>query len=577
MRINRRELTSNDNLSSDYHPILKKILSNRKIKSEDDLVLKTKDLLHFKSLKDIDLAAAIIADAIQLNQKIIIVGDFDADGATSTALCILSLKAMGHSNVDYIVPNRFDYGYGLTSPVVDMAIENAADLLITVDNGISSIEGVAYAKTRGLKVVVTDHHLQGDTLPNADAIVNPNQKSCVFESKHIAGVGVAFYTMLAAKSCLTDRKYFDQNNLPSPNLAEYLDIVAVGTVADVVSLDKNNRILVHQGILRIRAGRARPGILALLHQANKNYQTCCSADIGFAIGPRLNAAGRLQDMSCGIECLLTEDTGQARHLSAQLDGLNQSRKEIESQMKELAEKAMDKSSMALEELPHSIVMYDPDFHQGVIGILAGRLKEKYYRPTVVFANDNAEIVKGSARSIPGVHIRDMLAAVDSVSPGLIIKFGGHAMAAGLSIHRKDLSSFEKVLNEQISRASGELPKEAILLSDGELTETDLNLDVASTIKYSFPWGQGFEEPIFDGKFDLVNQRIVGQKHLKMVLKKGHQVIDAIAFNVDTDVWPNDAITKVNIAYKLDINEYRGQINAQLIVSLIEPVGIFTEQ
>lgn len=576
MRINRREFNNHESLTLDYPPILKKILANRNIKSEDDLVLKTKDLLHFRSLKDIDIAANIVADVIQLNQKIVIVGDFDADGATSTALCILCLKAMGHINLDYIVPNRFDYGYGLTSPVVDMAMANGADLLITVDNGISSLEGVSYAKKCGLKVVVTDHHLQGDTLPNADAIVNPNQKSCQFESKHIAGVGVAFYTMLAIKSCLTERNYFENCKLPSPNLAEYLDIVAVGTVADVVPLDKNNRILVHQGILRIRAGKARPGILALLQQANKNYQKCCSSDIGFAIGPRLNAAGRLQDMSCGIECLLTEDINIARQLSVQLDALNQSRKEIESEMKELAEKVMSESTLSIDQLPASIVMYDASFHQGVIGILAGRLKEKYYRPTIVFADDGEKLVKGSARSIPGIHIRDILAAVDVNAPGLIRKFGGHAMAAGLSIHRNDIQSFKNILNEQIRKTNGELPKEAILLSDGELPETDFNLEIASTLKYSFPWGQGFDEPVFDGMFELVNQRIVGQKHLKMVLQKGQQVLDAIAFNIDTDVWPNEEITLVNIAYKLDINEYRGQLNPQLIVSLLEPSGTFAE-
>ncbi len=571
MQISRRQSSINPSVTESFPPILSRILGNRNIQSEEELVLQTKALLHYKSMLNINKAANIIADAIKLNKKVVIVGDFDADGATSTSLCLLALRAMGHKHYDYIVPNRFDYGYGLTPPVVDMAKDINADLIITVDNGISSIQGVSHAKSLGVDVVITDHHLPGDELPIADAIVNPNQKGCQFESKNLAGVGVAFYTMLATKNILEHDDYFSSRGLNTPNLAEYLDIVAVGTVADVVPLDKNNRILVHQGIMRIRAGRTRPGILALLQAAGRNHKRCCSTDIGFSIGPRLNAAGRLEDMSCGIECLLTDNENKAINFAAQLDGLNQSRREIEASMREDAEKAMQETELDQGVIPACIVLYKDDFHQGVIGIVAGRLKEKYYRPTIVFANDNEEIVKGSARSIPGVHMRDLLALIDAKHPDLIIKFGGHAMAAGLSIYKRDLVKFKDLLNDLVTKLTQALPKQATIYSDGELNGNELTLDTASILKYTLPWGQGFEEPIFDGVFEIINQRIVGGSHLKLTLKKEEQVIDAIAFNVDINIWPNQSIQKVNIAYKLDINEFRGQTNPQLLISLIEPI------
>lgn len=586
MLIERRHSTSSTPLSSDLSVLMNKILRQRGLNDAQDLATQAKYLLHFNQLKGASAAAALLASAIRTNKKICIVGDFDADGATSTALCILALRAMGHNNIAYIVPNRFDFGYGLTPPVVDIALKQNVDVIITVDNGISSIEGVAYAKNNGLQVVVTDHHLPADTLPNADAIVNPNQAGCQFASKSIAGVGVAFYVMSALKSELEKSSYFSDKQLKVPNMASFLDIVAIGTVADVVPLDNNNRILVHQGIARIRAGRTRPGVLALLNVTNRAYKRCCTSDIGFVIGPRLNAAGRLDDMSHGIECLLCEDSASAAQYAAELDGLNQSRREIEQSMRDDAERFIakylaDKASAQNEQdiqpdgvkeeivMPSAIVLYQADFHQGVVGIVAGRIKEKYYRPTFVFADEDADFVKGSARSIDGIHIRDLLARIDALKPKLIKKFGGHAMAAGLSLAKANLGEFEATLQLVTNEINQDLPKEAVIFSDGELHAHEISLETASELKYAFPWGQKFEEPCFDGTFDLVNQRIVGQSHLKLTLAKNELYFDAIAFNVNLEQWPNLQANQVRIAYKLDINEFRGNVTVQLLVSAIE--------
>ena len=571
MHISRRKAQVAAPLSTQYTGIVDRVLRNRGIMSEEELSVQAKHLLHYNQLKDIDLAAELLANAVVEQRKVFIIGDFDADGATSTALCILALRKMGLLDVDYIVPNRFDYGYGLTPPVVDLAHKAGAQVLVTVDNGISSIDGVAYAKSLGMTVVVTDHHLPADTLPIADAIVNPNQAGCEFASKHLAGVGVAFYVMSAVKNVLDARGYFEYKNMNAPNMADFLDIVAVGTVADVVVLDKNNRILVHQGIARIRSGKTRPGILALLNITERQYTRCCTTDIGYVIGPRLNAAGRLEDMSHGIECLLCESPSEAVNLALALDGLNQSRREIESTMHEQAQSAIDKLALNAANLPCALVLYHPDFHQGVVGIVAGKMKELYYRPTIVFANDNEQILKGSARSIHGLHIRDALARVDCLQPGLIHKFGGHAMAAGLSLSADDLPLFQRVFTQVIDTLTQDLPKEAIIYSDGELTEQELTLQNAHDLKYSMPWGQGFEEPVFDGVFKLVDQRIVGKNHLKMTLSQNNLYIDAIAFNIDVDNWPNHHVNEVKMAYKLDINEFRGQTNLQLMVSSLEGV------
>lgn len=566
----RREAAVKEPLGLQYSDIVDRVLRNRGISAEHQLSVQAKHLQHYKELNGIDKAAEILADAVEAQKLIYIIGDFDADGATSTALCILALRKMGCLSVNYIVPNRFDYGYGLTSPVVDLAHQAGAEVLITVDNGISSIEGVRHAKSLGMTVVVTDHHLPGEELPIADAIVNPNQPLCGFASKNLAGVGVAFYVMSATKNALEKRSYFDNKQIAAPNMADYLDIVAVGTVADVVPLDKNNRILVHQGIQRIRNGKTRPGILALLNITNRQYARCCTTDIGFVIGPRLNAAGRLDDMSLGIECLLCDSANEAADIALQLDGLNQSRRDIEQSMRDQAETALANLALDPQNMPAALVLYNEDHHQGVVGIVAGRIKEQYYRPTIVFANDDEQIVKGSARSIQGVHIRDVLARVDSLHPGLIHKFGGHAMAAGLSLYKADLPVFEKHLVEVVSELTKHLPKEALIASDGELTDKQLTIENAHALKFSLPWGQGFEEPLFDGVFTIIDQRIVGKNHLKMTLSQGNIFVDAIAFNIDLQLWPNKVVSQVKIAYKLDINEFRGQQTLQLIVSALEP-------
>lgn len=569
MIIQRRQPSVQNSITGDLHPLLDKVVRQRGVLDSAQLSTKSQHLLHYNMLKGIEQASMLLSQAVRAAQHICIVGDFDADGATSTALCILALKAMGHKNVSYIVPNRFDFGYGLTPPVVEMAKRQGAEMIITVDNGISSIEGVAYAKSLGLCVIVTDHHLPADETPIADAIVNPNQTGCSFASKDLAGVGVAFYVMSALKNTLEQQDYFREQNIAVPNMANFLDIVAVGTVADVVPLDKNNRILVHQGIQRIRSGFTRPGVLALLNVANRDHKKCCTSDIGFVIGPRLNAAGRLEDMSHGIECLLCDNNAQAAQLAAQLDGLNQSRREIEQSMRDDAQKALNAIQLDPHNMPASLVLYQSDFHQGVVGIVAGRLKEQYYRPTIVFADEDDTFVKGSARSIDGVHIRDVLARVDALAPNLIKKFGGHAMAAGLSIAKADINTFKDLLNQVVAAVSQDLPKEAVILSDGELDVADISMQTAATLKFALPWGQKFEEPIFDGEFDLINQRLVGQKHLKITVGQNGQYFDGIAFNIDLTQWPNEQVKHVKLAYKLDINEFRGQSSVQLMVSGLE--------
>ena len=565
----RREVTG-ASLSSDLHPVIDRIYRGRNIANLDDLENGLKGLTHFNVLKGMPQAAQILADAVVQNKRIIIVGDFDADGATSTSVCILALRAMGYQNVDFLVPNRFDFGYGLSVPIVDEAAKQGAEVIVTVDNGISCIDGVTHAKSLGMQVVVTDHHLPGDVLPPADAIVNPNQPGCEFPSKNLAGVGVAFYIMLALKAELQQQGHFEKAGLAPPNLASLLDIVAVGTVADVVVLDKNNRILVHQGLQRIRAGKCRPGIKALVEVANRDCAHLTSTDLGFVVGPRLNAAGRLDDMSQGIACLLEDETIQARMIAAELDALNKERREIETGMKAQAETVLEQMALDEGDMPSALVVYREDFHQGVIGIVAGRLKEKYLKPVIAFAHQDDEIIKGSARSIPGVHIRDVLDEVNTRYPGVIEKFGGHAMAAGLSLPVAKLQDFEQAFVDIARAHMAKLDGNHALLSDGDLSSKELCLPFAHLLRQAGPFGQGFESPLFDGEFALLDQRLVGQKHLKMVLKSdGANEVDAIAFNVDLKSWPNAMVKRVHIAYRLDINVFRGQETVQLIVEQIE--------
>ena len=565
----RREVTG-ASLSSDLHPVIDRIYRGRNIANLDDLENGLKGLTHFNVLKGMPQAAQILANAVVQNKRIIIVGDFDADGATSTSVCILALRAMGYQNVDFLVPNRFDFGYGLSVPIVDEAAKQGAEVIVTVDNGISCIDGVTHAKSLGMQVVVTDHHLPGDVLPPADAIVNPNQPGCEFPSKNLAGVGVAFYIMLALKAELQQQGHFERAGVAPPNLASLLDIVAVGTVADVVVLDKNNRILVHQGLQRIRAGKCRPGIKALVEVANRDCAHLTSTDLGFVVGPRLNAAGRLDDMSQGIACLLEDETIQARMIAAELDALNKERREIETGMKAQAETVLEQMALDEGDMPSALVVYREDFHQGVIGIVAGRLKEKYLKPVIAFAHQDDEIIKGSARSIPGVHIRDVLDEVNTRYPGVIEKFGGHAMAAGLSLPVAKLQEFEQAFVDIARAHMAKLDGNHALLSDGDLSSKELCLPFAHLLRQAGPFGQGFESPLFDGEFALLDQRLVGQKHLKMVLKSdGANEVDAIAFNVDLKSWPNAMVKRVHIAYRLDINVFRGQETVQLIVEQIE--------
>ncbi|WP_163835071.1 single-stranded-DNA-specific exonuclease RecJ [Spartinivicinus ruber] len=558
--------------SDSLHPVLQRIYAARGISDEIQLNHSLQALLPFNTFKGVDRAVEVIADAIEAQQQILIVGDFDADGATSSTLAVLALRALGVEKVDYLVPNRFEYGYGLSPEIVSEALRYQPDLIITVDNGISSIAGVDFAKEKGIKIVVTDHHLAGAELPKADAIVNPNQPGCDFPSRNPAGVGVIFYVMVALRQHLRERNWFV--NRPEPNMANFLDIVALGTVADVVPLDDNNRILVQQGLKRIRAGKARPGILALIEVAGRHREQLVATDLGFAVGPRLNAAGRLDDMSLGIECLLADDHQRAREIAFQLDELNRDRKQIESDMQQQAVAELQRLQLDQEEqFPTGICLFDATWHQGVIGILAARIKERTHRPVIAFAEgDNGEI-KGSARSIPGFHIRDALDAVDKKHPELIIKFGGHAMAAGLSIKNENFEAFCQAFQEVAADWLTQEQLEAEVLTDGELSCHEINLYLASLIREAGPWGQHFPEPVFQGYFQVIQQRIIGEKHLKLMLKhpSGELFVDAIAFNIDLSVWPDQSIAQVLLAYKLDVNYFRGKQNLQLMVEYIEPV------
>ena len=555
-------------LSLSCSPLLTQLYASRGIKADSELDNSTKTLIHANQLKGMSDACELLYQAYLTRQKIIIIGDFDADGATSTALSVLSLKALGFQNIDYLIPNRFDYGYGLSPEIVDLAAQQGASLLMTVDNGISSISGVAHAKKLGISVLVTDHHLPGDETPIADAIVNPNQIGCDFPSKNLAGVGVAFYVMLSLKSLMQEKGCF--THFPAPNLANFLDIVALGTVADVVKLDSNNRTLVHQGLARIRAGFCRPGISALIQVAKRNQQQLVATDLGFSLGPRLNAAGRLDEMSHGVELLLCEDHLRANTLATELDALNLSRREIEQSMQQEAMVSLQKLSIDQDNLPLALCLFEADWHQGVIGLVASRIKEKYYRPTFAFARANDGEIKGSARSIPGVHIRDMLDLVDKKIPGVILKFGGHAMAAGLSLLEKDFDLFNDTLNAILKEQVEDHLLQNVILSDGQLASEQFDLSIAQELRDAGPWGQGFPAPIFDGVFELKQQRIVGLKHLKMVLQQDDKLIDAIAFNIDPEAWPDLSVKEVFCVYSLDVNEFRGQRTVQLLVQMLEP-------
>ncbi len=568
MVIKRRQVGTANGLEH-FHPVLQRIYYARGITNAAELNRDLQALLPFDTLLDIEKACVRLAQALAQQQRILVIGDFDADGATSTALAVSALRAMGAQHVDYLVPNRFEFGYGLTPAIVAVAQSKQPQLIITVDNGISSMEGVEAANAAGIDVLVTDHHLPAETLPAALAIVNPNQHGDPFPSKSIAGVGVIFYVMVALRRHLQTIGWFDAQNLSVPNMGQFLDLVALGTVADVVGLDQNNRILVSQGLQRIRKGAARFGIVALINVAGRTVERLRESDLGFAVAPRLNAAGRLDDMSLGIECLLAESPEKAQILAQRLDELNIERRKIETEMKGQAFAALEQLVLTVESgaLPPGLCLFDPGWHQGVIGVLAGRLKERYHRPVIVFAQVSGTEIKGSARSVIGLNIRDVLATIDKSNPGLIGKFGGHAMAAGLSLHPDALPAFKTAFYAEITAAGGEALNTNITLTDGALTPQELTQDLAKLLQDAGPWGQLFPEPLFDNVFEILDQRLVGQHHLKLTLclPSNGTPFDAIAFQIDTKAWPNHRAKWLHAVYKLDINTYQGRSKLQLIL------------
>lgn len=566
--VTRHPQAAENRLPPDLHPVLRRIYACRGVEDGQALNLGLDALLPVELMTGADEAAQIIAGHMEKDGRILVIGDFDCDGATSTALSVLALRAMGARQVDYLVPNRFEYGYGLTPEIVALAARSKPDLIITVDNGVSSVEGVAAANALGMEVIVTDHHLPGEQLPAAAALVNPNLPDSRFPAKSTAGVGVIFYVLLALRSLLREKAWFE--NRREPNMAEYLDLLALGTVADVVPLEHNNRILVSQGLARIRAGRCRPGISALLEVAGRSQHRVQASDLGFAVGPRLNAAGRLDDMSIGIECLLADDSLEARQLAVQLDTLNRNRRAIEDDMRQQAEEMLTRVPVKEGDLPLGLCLYDESWHQGVIGILASRIKERHHRPVIAFAPGDEGEIKGSARSIPGVHIRDVLDEVNARFPGLVPKFGGHAMAAGLTLESGKLDAFRHAFNEVLQARLGDRDLKPVIESDGEIAPEDMRMELASLLAEGGPWGQGFPEPLFHGEFDVVQQRLLKDKHWKLVVQPagGAQVIDAIGFNL-ADEMPGPLPERVLMAYQLDINEFRGNVNLQLRIAHLE--------
>jgi single-stranded-DNA-specific exonuclease len=554
--------------------VLARVYAARGVVEDEQLNYSLSQLILPSRLKGIDAALELLLKAREKQQRILIVGDFDADGATSTAVAVRCLRALGFSFVNYLVPNRFEYGYGLTPEIVEVAKSFNPDLLITVDNGISSVSGVAAAQAANIKVLVTDHHLPGAQLPSADAIINPNQPGCEFPTKNCAGVGVIFYVMSALRTAMQERQYFA--SAQPPNFAIYLDLVALGTVSDVVALDHNNRIFVQQGILRVRAGLACEGIKAIAKVAGRSLENLRAADLGFIIGPRLNAAGRLDDMSLGIRCLLSDSPTDALALAAELDALNKERRAIETSMQSDATALLAAFTTDNEvEPPAGICLYREDWHQGVIGILASRIKEKLHRPTIIFADDSATTLKGSGRSVAGIHLRDVLDEIAAKNPGMLTKFGGHAMAAGLSLAKSDLHRFEQSFAAVVAEKAGEEGLKPVIFTDGALTFDDFNLTLAEELESAGPWGQAFPEPCFDGQFLIISQRIVGQKHLKLVLalpEAPQRTLDAIYFNVDLKDWPNADSQMVDVVFKLQVNEFNGRQNVQLLVDYLVPVS-----
>jgi len=558
-------------LSDDLHPVIQRILRARGVTHDRQVALEMANLLSPETLGGVLNAARLLADAVAEGQQILIVGDFDADGATGTALAVLSLRAMGCESVNFRVPNRFEFGYGLTVPLVETLMPDLPDLLVTVDSGISCIKGVERARELGCNIVVTDHHLPGDVLPMANAIVNPNVPGDAFPSKSMAGVGVMFYLLSVVRRKLRERGWFSPQR-PAPNLAGFLDLVALGTVSDLVALDHNNRILVRQGLERIRRGLTRPGLMALLRLGKRDYRFANASDLGFAVGPRLNAAGRLEDMSTGIRCLLSEDALEAQELANQLDDLNRQRRRMQDQMQleAMAQVRNLLTDLEQKQLPPALCLLDESWHQGIVGLVASRVKDSVHRPVIAFApeSEGSVFLKGSARSVKGLHIRDVLAYVDAHHPGLIKAFGGHAMAAGLTLKMDNYSEFTDCVSEAVIAVLDGVELNAEILTDGNLAPDEISLELANIIEAHGPWGQRFPEPLFDGQFKVIDARVVGSAHLKLILQPfgGMEPVDAIAFNRLPEDLPGSG--NVRILYHLGVNRWRGNESCQLMVAEI---------
>jgi single-stranded-DNA-specific exonuclease len=550
------------------HPVLRRAYAARGVRHADELALTLDKLMPVGTLDGVEAAVQLLL--AHRDRRILVVGDFDADGATSTALIVRCLRAWGFASVDFLVPNRFEFGYGLTPEIVALAAERTPTLIVTVDNGISSNAGVAAARARGIQVLVTDHHLPGATLPDADVIVNPNVPGCGFASKSLAGVGVAFYVMAAVR-----RELERSGCAVMPPVQEFLDLVALGTVADLVPLDVNNRVLVSQGLRRIRAGKVVPGIRALLAIGNRAMATVTAADLGFTIGPRLNAAGRLDDMAIGIRCLLADTDAEALALATRLDQLNAERREIEARMQGAALAAVSKLRDPGEGGPvrQGVCLFDADWHQGVVGLVASRIKDRIRRPVIAFARAGDGTLRGSARSVPGIHIRDVLDGIAARHPEIIHRFGGHAMAAGLTLDESRLDAFARAFDQEVARWRDPAIPANRVETDGELTSDEIALETAQALREGGPWGQAFPEPCFDGVFAVKNARVVGDKHLKMWVTSfdGARNFDAIAFNFkgadEAAALPDG---EVRLVYRLDINEYKGERRLQLLVDHVLP-------
>ncbi len=576
--IKRYTIPDNIELPDTFHPVIKRVLAARQIKTVNELEYGLQNLLPYTTLLGIEDAVTLLYEALANQARILIIADYDADGATSCALAIKALQQMGAKKINFLVPNREKQGYGLTPELIEVALEGSfletppstdnPVLLITVDNGISSFSGVSAAKECGMRVLVTDHHLPRENLPDADAIINPKQEGDLFPSKNLCGVGVIFYVMMALRARLREKDWFKTQNILEPNMADFLDLVALGTITDVVPLDYNNRILIEQGLRRIRANRCSPGIGALVQISKREQTRLIASDLAFYVGPYLNAAGRMDDMSYGIRCLLSEDYFEAKEQAQLLKTFNQERRLEEAKMQN---EALDMLNTLGEPdtLPIGLCLLDEKWHQGVIGILAARIKDRLHRPVIIFTHDKENYIRGSGRSVQSVHLHDILERISSQHPDMITSFGGHAMAAGLTIPQKQFDAFQDVFDKEVRQHLGRNELHGMIYSDGALLEDEFSLKLAEQLRMLTPWGHHFPEPVFDGEFEVLDRRILKEKHLKMWVRplEGGTQVEAIAFNtVDTD-WPSK-VNRVQLAYKLDVNSFRGTKNVQLMAKSV---------